>query len=296
MSLIALASGAAERTWWTHDLDPVIVQFTEHLALRWYGLAYAAGAVVAWFLMRRFARQGHLPLEVQQVEDFVLYGGFLPLFVGGRLGYCLLYASDRLLDDPLYVFRVWEGGMASHGGIVGLALGVIWYAHRRGVSAAVLCDAVGATAPAGVFFGRLANFINGELWGRPTQVPWAVIFPEATRTLDAGVPTPRHPSQLYAAVLEGLLVLAVGLWVYRKTTRPGLTSGTVLVTYGIVRFIDEFWRQPDEGYELFLGWMSKGQLFTLPVLAIGTAVIFYAFRRPPAPEKFLVPQSAGSSR
>ncbi len=296
MPFWTLALAAAERTWWTHDLDPVIVQFTDKLAIRWYGLAYALGALAAWWWMRRQARAERLPFRANEVEDFVLYGAFLPMFIGGRIGYCLLYGLDRLLADPLYLFRVWEGGMASHGGIVGLVIGVALWSRRHDRSLAVLYDAVCATAPFGVFLGRVANFINGELWGRPSEVPWAVIFPEATSGPDGGVATPRHPSQLYAAALEGLLVLAVAQWVFRRSRRPGLTAGVALSTYALVRIFDEFFREPDRGYDLFFGWMSKGQLYSIPLALLGGWVAMRALRRPEDPEAFRPPQEPTRDR
>ena len=261
-SLIALAEGG----WWTHDLDPVLFQITDRIAVRWYGLSYAVGAVVAWWIMRRFAKAKRFPMPPREVEDFVLFGAFLPMFLGGRIGYCILYGWDNLVRDPLYVFKVWEGGMASHGGLVGLAVGVAFWAWRKKKHALVLYDAVAATAPFGAFLGRVANFINGELWGRPTDVPWAVYFPEATRYADRGVPTPRHPSQLYAAGLEGLLIFCVCLTLYWRTQKPGLVAGTGFVIYAVVRFFGEFFRQPDTGLRALLRLDEQGSALLDPLL------------------------------
>ncbi len=272
---------AAGRHYWTHDLDPVIVRLTDRLALRWYGLAYALGALVGWWLLRRLARRGRLPLHPAQVEELVLYGAFLPMFVGGRLGYCLLYAWADVVRDPLYLLRVWEGGMASHGGIAGLALGVAWWARRHRLPVLDLYDGIAAVAPFGVFLGRIANFINGELWGRKTTVPWAVIFPEATTWADGGVPTPRHPSQLYAAALEGLVVFVVGMSTIHRTRRAGATAGAVVIAYAVVRLVYEMFREPDAGYQLYWGVFSKGQLFSIPLLALGVFLLWCAARRRP---------------
>jgi phosphatidylglycerol:prolipoprotein diacylglycerol transferase len=289
---------------WVHDLSPFIIEFGKGsgLGIRWYGMAYLAGLLWGYWIVRRWSRVGRAPLDDHQLQDFILYAG-LGMIIGGRLGYCLLYNGRATFSDPLYIFRLWEGGMASHGGIVGLACGAALFARKRGKSFLVLLDLIGATGPMGIALGRIANFINGELWGRPTDVPWAVIFP-------ASIPTPpgirdgevhawqmahlseavaRHPSQLYAAVVEGFLLLLILLPLHARHRRPGLTGGLFLLLYGIGRFSDEFFREPDVGQPVFFGWMTKGQTFTIACFAFAAVLITIALRRPARPDLYLAP-------
>jgi len=205
-----------------------------------------------------------------------LYGG-LGMIIGGRLGSCLLYNWPHFVADPLYFFRLWEGGMASHGGILGLAFGAWLYTQKRPVSFALLADMISAVAPMGVLLGRCANFVNGELPGKPSTVPWAVIFPLSGDML------PRHPSQLYEAFLEGALLLAIILPVHARHRKPGLTTGVILSLYAIARIIGEFFREPDVGHPPYWGWMNKGQALSIPVLLIGIAIAVWAYRRTPQP-------------
>ena len=242
------------------------MQFGNGFGIRWYGLAYLVGFLLAGWILLRWARKGRLPIKVEDVSAFILYSA-LGVMVGGRLAYCLFYNLHDVIRHPLEIFAVWHGGMASHGGIAGLIIAIWVFARQRGVNVLPLLDAAAATGPLGIAFGRIANFINGELWGRPTAVPWAVIFPQAPVVNRLQVP--RHPSQLYAAGIEGLLVFLVAQWAYARSSRPGLTTATVCITYGVGRFVDEFWRQPDLGQPVYWGWMSKGQLLTIPMIAIG---------------------------
>lgn len=273
-------------THWVHNLSPFAIQFGEDSGIRWYGLAYLAGFALGWWLLRRWSDQGRLPLTRQGIADAVLYIA-IAMIIGGRLGYCLFYYGSpeaappmAFLREPWVFFKMWEGGMASHGGVAGLFAGTWWVARRQRIPYMVLGDTVAATAGIGVFFGRLANFINGELWGRASEVPWAVIFPAAQP------PVPRHPSQLYAAGLEGLLMLAVAITVHYWHRRPGLTGGAAIITYCFGRFIGEFYREPDPGYALYWGWMSKGQALTLPLLAVGIILLVWAWRRGPRPGEY----------
>ncbi|TVR13935.1 MAG: prolipoprotein diacylglyceryl transferase [Planctomycetota bacterium] len=275
--------------YWVHNLDPFLIRFWGEVGIRWYGLAYILGFTVAWWLVRRWSDQGRLPVSRQGVADFVLYVA-IAMIAGGRLGYCLFYyqtaehgAFVAFLRDPLVFFRMWEGGMASHGGIAGLFIGTWLYCRMRKVPFMVMGDTVAATAGIGVALGRLANFINGELWGRTTDVSWAVIFPAAG-------PEPRHPSQLYAMGLEGLLMLAVALTVHHFHRRPGLTGGAAVITYSLGRFFGEFFRQPDPGYSLYFGWMSKGQALTIPLFMVALSLLIYAWRRGPQPQAYLPPE------
>ena len=269
---------------WIHNLSPFAIEFAPGVGIRWYGLAYLAGLALGWWMVTRWVRQGRSPLRAEQIQDYVLCIG-IGMLVGGRLGYCLFYQGDRLLTDPLYLLKVWEGGMASHGGIIGMAVGAWWYARSRAQSLPALADLVAATAPMGVFLGRIANFINGELWGMPSTVPWAVIFPDAP--LVDGVNVPRHPSQLYAAFGEGLFLLALILPIHASHRRPGLTAGILVAAYGVVRCITEIWRMPDVGQPVYWGMVSKGQLFSLPFIAIGIAIAIWAWRRGPRPGAYL---------
>ncbi|HEX4065623.1 MAG TPA: prolipoprotein diacylglyceryl transferase [Acidobacteriaceae bacterium] len=266
--------------YWIDQLNPWVMRFGDGWGIRWYGLAYLAGFLVAGWVLLRWARERRLSIPPEELPGFVLYAA-LGVMIGGRLGYCLFYSGPYVLHHPLEIIELWHGGMASHGGVVGLILAVWLFARKRHVSVAPLLDAAAATAPLGVAFGRIANFINGELWGRPSTVPWAVIFPQAP--LVNGIEVPRHPSQLYAAGIEGLLVFLIAQWIYARTSRAGLTTAAVCITYGIGRFVDEFWRQPDLGQPVYWNWMSKGQLLTLPMIAIGLIALLWLKRPAPAP-------------
>ena len=240
------------------------------MAVRWYGIAYLLGFIGGYLILKRLARRGEFAVPEQELSNFIVHLAIFGVFLGGRLGYVLFYASDVFLKDPLFAFRVWEGGMASHGGILGVLAVVGWTAWKRKISFWNLTDGLALVAPIGLFFGRIANFINGELWGRPTDVPWAVLFPQAG---DA-VPTPRHPSQLYEAFGEGLLLFII-LWLVRKTAwgkREGTVSALFLLVYAVARIVSEFFRTPDAGYDLYFGWMTKGQFFS-GFMALGAVAI-----------------------
>jgi len=256
------------------EIDPVAVQIGP-LAIRWYGLSYVAGILIGWWLLVRRARRPDAPFTPDDVGDIVFFaalGGVL----GGRLGYIVFYKFDSYVSDPLSIFAVWQGGMAFHGGVIGFVIATAWYARRRGVPFLAVTDFVVPAVPVGLFFGRIANFVNGELWGRVTDVPWAMVFPGAGSA-------PRHPSQLYEAVLEGL-VLFVLLWRYSSRPRPlGRVSGSFLIGYGTFRFLVEFVREPDRhlGF-IALDFLTMGQLLSLPMIAVG-AVLFASARRGSAP-------------
>jgi phosphatidylglycerol:prolipoprotein diacylglycerol transferase len=284
---------------WVHDLSPFIIPaWSSWLPIRWYGVAYLLGFVVGYWLLRRWSLAGRLPTTPKGVEDLAV-GIALGVIVGGRLGYCVFYEPSLFIDVggglPWWgVLRVTDGGMSSHGGIIGMVVGWWWWCRKHQASWPVMADAVGAGAGFGILFGRLANFINGELWGRPSDVPWAIIFPAAP--LVDGHQVARHPSQLYAAGLEGVLLLVVALVVHARHRRPGVTSGVVLITYSIGRFVGEFFREPDKGQpgglgggDFILGFMSKGQALTLPVMVIGLAILVWALRRPARPDLYILP-------
>ncbi len=288
--------------YWVHNLSPFLIEFWPGVGIRWYGLAYLAGLLIGYWLALRWIARGSVPLSRNELQDFVLYCG-LGMIIGGRVGYCLLYNFTGTLQNPLYIFQVWDGGMASHGGMIGMLIGCLLYARKQGRSFLVLNDLVVATGTLGVGFGRLANFINGELWGRTTSVPWAVIFPhsvpepghipkeQAAEILAWQIAhaLPRHPSQLYAMMLEGFLIFAILLPIHARHRRPGLTCAYFLLLYGCGRFIGEFFREPDLGQPVFFGWLTKGQAYTLPMFALGIALLIYVFRRPAQPDLYCAP-------
>jgi phosphatidylglycerol:prolipoprotein diacylglycerol transferase len=248
--------------------DPVALSLGP-LSVRWYGLMYLAGFVAAWWLARRRAAQPHSTWTPTEVDDLIFYCA-LGVILGGRLGWMLFYGTERILADPLSVLRIWEGGMSFHGGLIGVLVALALFASRRGKQ---LVDVFDFTAPlpaVGFGAGRIGNFINGELWGKPTDVPWAVIVD--------GVPL--HASQLYEAFLEGL-VLFVVLWWFTAKPRPRWApSGLFLLGYGVFRFAVEFVRVPDanRGYLLF-DWMTMGQILSLPMIVAGLWMLAVAYRR-----------------
>jgi phosphatidylglycerol:prolipoprotein diacylglycerol transferase len=234
---------------WTHDLSPFALQFSETFGIRWYGLAYIAAFAIAYQLFARWTKAGWLPLHRERVGDFLVEAGVLGTLVGGRVGYCLIYATTEWLHDPLMVFRVWEGGMASHGGIVGIFLGAWWFARRHHLPLLRLLDALSLAATPGIFLGRMANFINGELWGRTTDVAWGIIFPNSPQPW-----TPRHPSQIYEALLEGLLLGVIGWLVKRKIPMRGAVFAIICTAYPALRIVGECFREPDPQ----IGWLAAG--------------------------------------
>lgn len=258
---------------WVHDPHPFLIQFSENLGIRYYGLAYLAGFVAAGWLLRAYHRAGRSPLNTNDLFDLmtVLIAGVI---VGGRLGYFLLYQPDLLFRDPVVLVRVWEGGMASHGGFLGVVVALWWFTRKRASPLLQIADLVVTTVPIGLCFGRVANFINGELWGVPSRVPWAVIFTSSPQPL-----MPRHPSQLYEAGLEGLLLFAYMQWRFWKSdcakTQPGRLSGEFLIAYALVRAFGEVFREPDAG--LILG-LSRGTFYSVFLVAAGLALMVYAAR------------------
>jgi phosphatidylglycerol:prolipoprotein diacylglycerol transferase len=261
--------------YWTHDLSPFLVRFGENFGIRWYGLAYLAGFVGAGWLLRAYHRTGRSTIDSNAILDLMtaLVAGVI---VGGRLGYFLLYQPDAFVHDPLILFRVWEGGMASHGGFVGVTLAMWWFTRRRPESLLQVADLVVTTVPIGLFCGRVANFINGELWGKVSVVSWAVIFPASPHPLMS-----RHPSQLYEAGLEGLLLFAFIQWRFWKTDvakiQPGRLSGEFLIAYALARAIGEVFREPDAG--LILG-LSRGTFYSIFLIAGGAGLILFSPRKP----------------
>ena len=252
------------------NIDPVIVQIGP-LAIHWYGVAYIVGILFAWWYGKRLVTNprlwpdGRLPMKPEDLDDFIVWAA-AGVVLGGRIGYVLFYDLARYLEHPLDIFAVWQGGMSFHGGFLGTVLAIILFARSRGISVWTMFDVIAAGVPVALGLVRLTNFINSELWGRPTDVPWAIEFP-------TGGPFTRHPSQLYEAALEGLvlfLVLRILTHSFLKLKSPGFVSGAFVAGYGASRIFVEFFREPDQqiGY-LFGGWLTLGMVLSVPMVLIG---------------------------
>ena len=257
------------------QFDPVIVAVGP-LAIRWYALAYIVALLAGWRLVRRYAGWTPAVATPLQVDDFLTWAT-LGVVLGGRLGYVLFYQPGHFFSHPLEIFELWQGGMSFHGGMLGVAVAIILYCRQQKIPILGFGDRIAIVAPIGLGLGRLANFINGELWGRPApeDLPWAMIFPR----VDA---IPRHPSQLYQATMEGL-ILAILLAVLARSesirSRFGLLSGIFLIGYGIARIIGEFFRQPDEFLGFLYAGATMGQLLSLPMIAAGIWLVWQARRK-----------------
>ncbi|OHC74499.1 MAG: prolipoprotein diacylglyceryl transferase [Rhodospirillales bacterium RIFCSPLOWO2_12_FULL_58_28] len=257
-------------------IDPVIFQFGPVLGLgpflvRWYALAYVFGLLLAWWYMRRLTAHPPQPALEHDIDDFITWAT-VGVIIGGRLGYVLFYKLGFFMADPMAVLQVWKGGMSFHGGLLGVALAGLIFVRRRGIPVLPFADIVACASPIGLFLGRLANFINGELFGRVSDAPWAMVFP-------TGGPFPRHPSQLYEAMLEGvaLFVLLHLLWRNESVRRrPGLLTGVFLVGYAAFRAVVELFRQPDVHIGFLSGGSTMGQWLSLPMALIGLYLIFRA--------------------
>jgi len=254
------------------QLDPVAIRLGP-LAVRWYGLAYVTGFVVAGFVLWWLARRWKLGLTGDDAVTIVL-AAVIGVVIGGRVGYFLFYGGSAMWSDPFSVLRIWDGGMSFHGGLAGILIAGVVAARVLDMPWLTICDLGTVGAPVGLFFGRLANFVNAELWGRTTDVPWAVVFPNAGT---AG----RHPSQLYEAGLEGLLLFAVLFWLaMRVPPRPrGIIFGVFLAGYALARILVEFFREPDAQLGFIAGGVTMGQLLSLPVLAVGIWLVWWSARR-----------------
>ncbi|MGI9204203.1 MAG: prolipoprotein diacylglyceryl transferase [Woeseiaceae bacterium] len=255
------------------EIDPIIFAIGP-VAVRWYGLMYVLGFVAAWFLANRRSKDPWSPIKPDQVDDLIFYA-MIGVIVGGRLGYCIVYGWQLWLEDPLYVFKITQGGMSFHGGLVGVMTAMWVYGRKIGKGMWQMTDFMAPFVPIGLGTGRIGNFINGELWGKETTVPWS--FNVNGQSL--------HPSQLYEALLEGL-VLFVILWVFSRKERPYLAvSGMFLFWYGAFRFFIEFYRVPDadKGYILF-GWVTQGQILTAPMIVLGAILLFMAYKNDKAVE------------
>ncbi|HEV3409402.1 MAG TPA: prolipoprotein diacylglyceryl transferase [Chthoniobacterales bacterium] len=315
----AINSLVSALAYYLHNLDPFIFRISENVGPRWYGLAYVLAFLCGYLLLVWLAKRGYADIPQQQVSDFITWAALFGVMVGGRLGYVLFYKPE-MLREPLSILRVWEGGMSAHGGIIGLVLFTLYYSRRHKLPWTNLGDNLCVTAPIGLFFGRCANFINGELYGRPATVPWAVQFPKelledpslAARAtaacqqfdpkiaseldvLDAlpqdtrvesvlrDVLTPRHPSQLYEALLEGVLLFLI-LWLVRTRMRQpnGVITGLFLAGYAVLRIIAETFREPDAP---MIGMFTRGQFFSFFLIVLGLAFIIAARMRPVYPKR-----------
>jgi phosphatidylglycerol---prolipoprotein diacylglyceryl transferase len=305
--------------YYVHDLSPFLVRFGGNFGLRWYGLSYVAAFIFGVFIMRRLSRLGYCDIPEEKVSDFVIGGALFGVLLGGRLGYMLFYDLPNFLQNPLIFFRVMDGGMSAHGGIFGVTIYTLWYSSRHKLSWRNIGDNLVVAAPIGLGFGRLANFINGELYGRVSNVPWAIQFPKelyeappetvqmvlsqaaalnprwitiedvienvrnspALREILAGALSPRHPSQLYEAALEGALLFAI-LWILRTRfrLRNGILTGAFFTGYAILRMIAEFFREPDAP---LTGPFTRGQFLSIFLFLIGLGFFISAWLRPAFP-------------
>ncbi len=259
------------------NIDPVLISIGP-LSVHWYGIAYVVGILLGWRYARRLAATDRLwgargpAMSATDIDDFLLWGA-LGIVLGGRIGYIVFYDFAAFADNPLRLFEIWRGGMSFHGGLLGTIIAMMLFARNRGIVVWSLFDVIAAAAPIGLFLGRIANFINGELWGRVSDVPWAVVFP-------TGGPLPRHPSQLYEAVLEGpvlFILLAVMIWRYRRLQYPRAVGGAFIAGYGASRIAVEFVREPDAhiGY-LAGGWLTMGMMLSVPMVVIGIIAVVTA--------------------
>ena len=271
------------------QIDPVALQVGP-IAIRWYGLAYLVGILLGWRYGRQLIANANLwpddtgygsgnggaRLAPVHFDDLLIWAT-IGIVAGGRIGFVLFYQPGVYLSDPLAALRIWEGGMSFHGGFLGFVLATILFARSRAVSALSLLDVAAASVPFGLFFGRLANFINGELWGRVSDVPWAMVFPGAGFQ-------PRHPSQLYEAALEGILLfifLRILTHAFGSLKMPGMTGGAFVAGYGMARFFVEFFRQPDEQLGFIYGFLTMGMILSLPMIVVGLAAVIWAKRESP---------------
>lgn len=252
------------------NISPVLISLGP-LKVHWYGLMYLLGFFGAWLLARSRCQRAWSPVRKDQVEDLIVYAAF-GVILGGRCGYVLFYNFDKWVADPLWLFRLWEGGMAFHGGLLGVIIAMLIFARRIGQPFFAVTDFIAPLVPIGLGAGRLGNFIGQELWGRPTELAIGMVFPRDPEQLA------RHPSQLYQVALEGLLLFCVLFWFSRKPRPMAAISGLFLFLYGAFRFAVEFVREPDDhiGFDLF-DWMTRGQILSLPMLVIGAIFIIWAY-------------------
>ena len=267
--------------YWIHDLSPFLWEFPGSYSnwgpggIRWYGIAYLLGFIIAGVILRIAWKKGRSPYDPEQVMNLMTFQ-ILGVLIGGRIGYVLLYQTSKFWQDPLVLLRVWEGGMASHGGFVGVCIATLWYARQSKQSPYPIGDLIVSIVAPGLLFGRIANFINGELWGRTTEVSWGVLFPNAP---GFALSLARHPSQIYAAILEGLLPFIYIQWRFWKSDTPsrfpGQLTGEFLLIYSAGRILNELYREPDAS---LIAGMSRGQFYSI-FLALGGILLIYLARK-----------------
>lgn len=252
-------------------IDPVAISLGP-IKVHWYGLMYLIGIGGAWLLLTKRVTRSYSPIKQDALEDLIFYAA-MGVILGGRVGYVIFYNFSQFISDPLMLFKVWEGGMSFHGGLLGVILAMWISARKNQCTMLALTDFIAPVVPVGLFFGRIGNFINAELWGRPTDVYWSFVFPGAG-------PLARHPSQLYEAALEGLALFLI-LWIYSNKQRPYMAvSGMFALFYGIFRFIVEFYRVPDAhlGY-LAMDWLTMGQILSAPLIVVGIILLSIAYTK-----------------
>lgn len=259
----------------THpNIDPVAISLGP-LQVHWYGLTYLAGFALFWWIQVQRLKLPHVQKarwSKNEISD-VLFTGIMGVILGGRIGYVLFYSFPEFISNPLYLFKVWEGGMSFHGGLIGVLVAQAWHAHKYRRRWWQVMDFVAVAVPVGLLTGRIGNFINGELWGRVTDVPWGMVF-------QAAGPQPRHPSQLYEAGLEGLVLLLLLLWFARKPRPMMATSGLFLIGYGVARSFVEFFRTPDAHIGFLYGdWLTMGMLLSAPMWIVGGVLMLLAYRK-----------------
>ena len=263
------------------NFSPVALEIGP-LAIRWYALAYMAGLLLGWVWVVQILKRRELwtedpPLTRQNIDDLIVAAA-IGIILGGRLGYVLFYNPGHYLSNPAEILQVWHGGMSFHGGFLGFVIAFLIYAWRKKLPLGAMADLAAASVPIGLFVGRIANFVNGELFGRITDVPWAFVFP-------AGGPEPRHPSQLYEAGLEGIalfVIITIMIFRFGALKKPGLVCGTFIAGYGVARIFAEFFREPDIQIGYLTGGLTMGMILSLPMLLVGGFLIWRAISRKPA--------------
>jgi phosphatidylglycerol:prolipoprotein diacylglycerol transferase len=259
------------------NIDPIAFSIGP-ISIHWYGIAYVVGILLGWYYARKLSMTDRLwpggksPVTPVHLDDFIIWAA-AGIVLGGRIGYVLFYDLPAVMANPVRAFEIWNGGMSFHGGLLGTTIAMILFARRNAIPVWSMFDIIAAVAPVGLFFGRIANFINGELWGRLTDVPWAVVFP-------TGGPFARHPSQLYEAGLEGivlLIILSVLIWAFRALKTPGTVTGTFVAGYALSRIFVEFFREPDAQIGYLAGnWLTMGMVLSAPMFALGVWAILRA--------------------